>query len=574
MMEHVPTRIFKLTDFMDVATLQEIQDSFASVAHVRATISDAAGTVLTQSNPTRDFVERQNAIVRAEQEIPEAQKQGREYVAPIIVQGQKLGTIRMSLGRQASPIEDATVGRLAEKYGVDPKAVRLLLRQLVANPSARASAVQFVTMIANTVARLCFQEYELRQRFNELTTIYNVTMMLTEPRDLKKLLDRTVRAVCEVMDVRAASIRLIDREKDELVIKAVHNLSPQYLNKGPVRATSSEIDKVAWGPRGYELVLDMQADPRVNYPEEAQREGIVSMLSVGMRYKGRPIGVLKVYTATERHFEQYELDLLKAIAAQASAAIENTRLLEEKLASEAVERQVRMAADVQQRMLPSGPPNLPGVDVAYTYIPCFDLAGDFFDFIELPDQNFGIVIADVSGKGVPASLIMASVRAALRAQVDNVYYLYEVVRRLNTMLWRDTKPTEFVTLFYGVLDVRNKRLTYCNAGHPPALLQRFGVISELPTDNTVLGIDPDMPYTQNVVDLQSGDAILLYTDGLPDAMNFDHQTYGTERVHEAYKSSGGGKAQAVVDHLLWDVRRFAGMAPRNDDLTMIVMKID
>ncbi|MGC4033867.1 MAG: hypothetical protein QM754_19470 [Tepidisphaeraceae bacterium] len=124
-------------------------------------------------------------------------------------------------------------------------------------------------MIANTVARLCFQEYELRQRFNELTTIYNVTMMLTEPRDLKKLLDRTVRAVCEVMDVRAASIRLIDREKDELVIKAVHNLSPQYLNKGPVRATSSEIDKVAWGPRGYELVLDMQNDPRVTLPRRS-----------------------------------------------------------------------------------------------------------------------------------------------------------------------------------------------------------------------------------------------------------------------------------------------------------------
>jgi phosphoserine phosphatase RsbU/P len=419
----------KLTDFMDVSTLQEIQDSFAAVANVKATITDASGVVLTQAVPTPDFVARQNAIARAEDEIPEAHKQGREYIAPIIVQGQKLGMIRMAIGNAAPTLDDAALQKLAERFQIDGKHLRQIVRAVFTNPSARAASVQFVTMIANTLARLCYQEYELRQRFNELTTIYNVTMMLAEPRDLKKLLDRTVRAVCEVMDVRAASIRLISPEGDELVVKAVHNLSQQYLNKGPIRITSSEIDRVAWSPRGHEYVKNMATDPRVQYPEEAAREGIASMLSIGMRYKGRPIGVLRVYTAEERSFAQYEIDLLKAIAAQASAAIENTRLLEERWQTEAIERQIKMAAEVQQRMLPSDSPNVPGADLAYTYVPCFELAGDFFDFIDLPDQNYGMVVADVSGKGIPASLIMASVRAALRAQVDNVYYLYEVVRR-------------------------------------------------------------------------------------------------------------------------------------------------
>ena len=104
------------------------------------------------------------------------------------------------------------------------------------------------------------------------------------------------------------------------------------------------------------------------------------------------------------------------------------------------------------------------------YVPCYELGGDFYDFIPLPDDNVGLAIADVAGKGVPASLIMAAVRATLRAQVDNVYYLYEVVRRINQMVCRDTQPGEFVTLFYGVLDTRNKRFTYCNAGHPPGLI--------------------------------------------------------------------------------------------------------
>ncbi|HEY0007452.1 MAG TPA: SpoIIE family protein phosphatase [Tepidisphaeraceae bacterium] len=566
-----PTDNFKLTDFMDVPTLQEIQDSFAAVANVKATILDAQGEVLTQANPTRGFLERQDAIARAEQDIPEAQKLGREYLAPIIVQGQKLGMIRMAIS-QGQPIDDAAINRLSERFQIDAKAVRAVARQLTNNNSARAAAVQFVTMIANSIARLCFQEYELRQRFNELTTIYNVTMMLAEPRDLQKLLDRTTRAVCEVMEVKAASIRLVDHEHDELVIKATYNLSPQYLSKGPVRMKRSEIDQSAW-INGYEYVKSITSDPRVQYPEEARREGIASMLSIGMRYKGRSIGVLRIYTAEERVFEKHEIDLLRAIAAQAAAAIDNARLLEERLQGEAIERQVKMAAEVQQRMLPADSPNIPGVDVAYTYVPCFELAGDFFDFIELPDDNFGLVVADVSGKGIPASLIMASVRAALRAQVDNVYYLYEVVRRLNTMLYRDTKPTEFVTLFYGVLNARTRRFTYCNAGHPPALLLRNKEVTELPSDNMVLGIDPDQQYRQNVVDLQSGDAILMYSDGLPDAMNFEQQPYGKERVLSAFKSTAGHTVQGMADHLLWDVRRFVGLSNRSDDLTMVVMTV-
>src|SRR5204863_7721598 len=181
-----------------------------------------------------------------------------------------------------------------------------------------------------------------------------------------------------------------------------------------------------------------------------------------------------------------EIDLLKAIAAQCAAAIENARLLAETREAEALEKQVRMAVDVQQRLVPQKPPTLPGIDLAAVYVPCFELGGDLFDFIPLPYDNVGLVIADVSGKGIPASLIMATVRAALRAQVDNVYYLYEIMRRVNTMLVRDTKTSEFVTLFYGVLDARNRRLTYSNAGHPPPLLLRDGKITELSTDNMVL----------------------------------------------------------------------------------------
>jgi phosphoserine phosphatase RsbU/P len=336
--------------------------------------------------------------------------------------------------------------------------------------------------------------------------------------------------------------------------------------------SSAEIDKIALSPQGFEFVRNMTSDPRVQYPQESLREGIVSMLSVGMRYKGKPIGVLRVYTDQEQAFSPLKIDLLKAVAAQAAAAIENARLMTEARETENLEKQVRMAAEVQHRMIPQTPPIIPGVELASVYVPCHELGGDFYDFIPLPADNVGLAMADVSGKGVPASLIMASVRAFLRAQVDNVYYLYEVMKRINLMLARDTRSGEFVTLFYGVLDARSRRLTYCNAGHPPAIVLRKGKIIELTSDNMVLGVNPDEQYKQTLIDLQKGDLLLLYTDGVTDAVNFAGERFGRQRIIEAFQK-GGPTADAVAQNILWEVRKFVGLVRRPDDITMMVAKI-
>jgi len=580
----------ELTDFMDLPTLQEIQDSFAAIANVKATITDAEGNLLTQPTPTKEFLRRQRAIEEAEDDgaPPDSdspvdgqpagvsplspQRNGREYVAPIMVNNQRLGTIRMSAVRGGLDIDENRLAIFASRLQIDPKQLKTTVTNLLRNKNNRSAAIQFLFLLANAIARLCFQEYQLRRRIDELTAVYNVAMMLSEARDLQSVLQRTVAVVCEVMNVRSSSIRLIDQEKDELTIKAVNNLSLQYIAKGPVRLSKAEIDHEALSPKGFSYVKNMADDPRVQYPEESKREGIVSMLSVGMRYKGRAIGVLRVYTNEEKHFSQLEIDLLRAVAAQAAAAIENTRLLAESLEAEALEKQVKMAVDVQQRMVPQKAPQIPGLELASAYVPCYALGGDLFDFIQLPAENIGLVVADVSGKGVPASLIMASVRASIRAYVDNLFYLYEVMKRVNQMLCRDTKPGEFVTLFYGVIDIHNQRLTYCNAGHPPPLLLRDGKVIELQSNNMVLGIDPAEPYEQIVEPLAKNDLLLLYTDGLTDTMNFHNEPYGKQRLIESF-SHGGETAEAVAQRLLWDMRRYAGLTARTDDVTLIVAKI-
>jgi serine phosphatase RsbU (regulator of sigma subunit) len=566
----------RLTDFMDLPTLQEIQDSFAAVANVKATITDADGNLLTQPTPTREFLRRQKALAEDEETVVAdpaggPQKEGAEYVAPIIVNNQRLGTIRMTANGALAGIDEAKLAALAVKAGIEPRQLKSLATSLLRAKQSRPAAIQFLFLLANAIARLCFQEFQLRQRINELTAVYNVTMMLSEARDLNKVLQKTAEVVCDVMECKASSIRLVDAEKDELVIAAVHNLSPEYLNKGRIRLSTAEIDRIALSAKGFEYVRNMATDPRVQYPQESARERNVSMLSAGMRYKGKPIGVLRVYTDEERHFSPFQTDLLKAVAAQAAAAIENARLLAETIEAEEMEKQVRLAADVQQRMIPQAAPKLPKVDFASVYVPCYTLGGDFYDFIPLPDDNLGLVVADVSGKGVPASLIMASVRAALRAHVDNTYYLYEVIRRVNLMLCRDTRPEEFVTLFYGVLDARNRRLTYCNAGHPPGLLRRGDNLIELASDNMVLGVNPDEQYKQAVIDLKADDVLLLYTDGLTDAANFKGERFGRQRLNDAFHNAE--RAETVAQSILWDLRKFVGLSKATDDVTMIVTKM-
>src|SRR5439155_20815617 len=154
------------------------------------------------------------------------QKEGREYIAPIIVGGKRLGTIRMASNGTIAGLDDAKMHALGERFAIDAKKMRSLVTQLTRSRNTRPAAIQFLFLLANAIARLCYQEYQLRQRINELTVVYNLTMLLSEARDLPAVLRRTVQLVSDVMGTKAASIRLIDREHDELVIKAVHNLSP------------------------------------------------------------------------------------------------------------------------------------------------------------------------------------------------------------------------------------------------------------------------------------------------------------------------------------------------------------
>ncbi len=566
-----PLPPMKLTEFLDLATLQDIQDSLAMVAQVKASILDTAGTPLTQTTVSERFANRSAAIVAARKQKGDSNLD-QPFAAPIIVNDVKLGTIVMEPAK-AVPIKSSQITKLAKRLELPVEQVRAVIDAMnEEGMGQRTASVQFLYLLANALSRLCTQEMQLRQRIQELSALFNISTMLTGTRGLQQILDRITRGVAEALRVKSCSLRLLDEHRDELVIKSVWGLSEEYLKKGPVTVSMSPVERsVLAGETVY--IADMSRDDRVVYQEESKREGIVSSLVVGMLYKDRPIGAIRVYTAEAHEFTEFETKLLQSIASQAAVAIENARLQEEALEKDRLERQVQIAAEVQRRMMPMKAPKVPGLDIAALYVPCFELGGDFYDFIPLGDHSIGITVADVVGKGLPASLLMASVRAAMRAQADNVYDLDEIVSRVNKSMSLDMRSNEFITLWYGVLDYRNRQLTYSSAGHEPAILIRDGKMRELGTGGMVIGVDPEQRYDKEVVQLQKGDVMWIYTDGVPDAMNYAGDKFGKTRMRDSLMKYIGESAEQICRQMLWETRRFVGLNRRTDDTTIVVVKV-
>jgi len=570
-----------LTDFLDGDMLQEVQDSFTAIAGVRTTFLDADGRPVTVPTDTRRRVEGDLAfkqLIDADEDIA---GDGR-FTAPIVVEGQALGSIVIERKADATPVNEAMEQRLrglATRLGIDDPSLRDLLDAATdsgdgSREARAASSIQFLFILANAIARLCYDQYHSRQRVRELSALYRVSTELAGNRDLGQVLDTAARAAADVMQVRGVTIRLIERDEQKrevLRLRAVHGLSERYIRKGDPMLDESPIFREALAGQVVHIA-DMIEDGRVVYPVDADAEGLVSMLCVGLVYRGRHIGTLQLFTDERRHFTEFEVNLIRAIAQLLATAIENARLDAERNANRQVIRQLHLAADVQRRMLPAETPRLAGFDIAARYVPSYELGGDFYDFIDLGD-NLGITIGDVVGKGIAASLLMASVRASVRAYAQDVYDLDEIIARVNVALSRDTLPNEFATIWYGTIDPRTGRLTYCNAGHEPPLLLRDGEVFALDTGGMIVGVDPDESYEKGLWDLHPGDLLLLYTDGLPDAMDDQGRRFGRDVQERLLRECRGMHAHAALDHILKAQRKHTGSRRPHDDTTLVVVRV-
>lgn len=493
--------------------------------------------------------------------------------APIGDEELRVGTIVTGPSLSCEP-SDAQLRCVADEFSLSETQLaelRLALRPVP--PTDLQRATRFIQLLADVLGRLLVRVHNLQHREFELSAVHKLSHLLSRTQGLQVILDTIARQVCETMQVKAASIRLLNEQTNELVIKAVHNLSSRYLGKGPVMLNENPIDRAAFAGEAV-YVKDAGTDPRIRFPEHAQAEGIVSGLSVGMTYRGQTVGVMRAYTDHEHLFSAAESSLLRSIASQAAAAVINSRLYVEALEAERYQRQLAYAGDIQRRMIPQHPPVHPHIEFATAYQPSFEVGGDFFDFYVFRDSHeVGLSIADVVGKGIPAALLMASLRTAFRLYAYSVAEVTEIMTMINIHMTRETTTSEFATMFYGVFGEDGRTLTYSCAGHDPPLHCRKGHIRKLSTNDSVIGVNAGESYHKKSLALRKGDVLLFYTDGAADASNFGGKSFGRERLEDSLRRHAAAPASQIVHNIIWDIRRFVGLADQTDDITMVVAKI-
>lgn len=419
--------------------------------------------------------------------------------------------------------------------------------------------------------------------------IYQLSTLVAGRFSLQEALDRLAEAAVKITGTTACSIRLLDEDAGELQMRSTYGLSEEYRNKGEVSKNDTVI-KAAFA--GQAVVLDdMRVDDRVKYKQASIKEGLVSQLTVAMVFRERAIGVLRLYSPEPRRFDEDAIQLARAVASQCAVAITNARLYAEAIQGARVAEQMRVAGIIQRRMIPEYAPSMPGLDIAATYIPCFDLGGDFYDFFKTGDNRLVVVIGDVMGKGIPAALMMSCFRGAVRAYADSARsfraandahataeddktLVGKAIEKVNKMVCGECKDGEFITLFYAVIDTEKNTITYCSCGHEPTVLIRAGKITDLDKGGLVLGVDPEAEYEIGAVELKDNDCVLFYTDGLIDAADFAGEFWGRQRLLQTAKEFAGDSAEHVVRNILRFRRRFVGLASQIDDTSIVVVKAD
>jgi sigma-B regulation protein RsbU (phosphoserine phosphatase) len=248
-------------------------------------------------------------------------------------------------------------------------------------------------------------------------------------------------------------------------------------------------------------------------------------------------------------------------------------LLDRLSTGHAISEELNMARKIQLDLLPDRPPTPERCDIEIFYRPAREVGGDYFDFFNLPDRNLGLAVADVAGKGIPAALTMAGLKGNLEAYVQSIYSISEIMQKVNESSVLGEGDPIMTGLFYGVLDTDSGKLTYVNAGHnPPLLLKRDGAMRWLDRGGLILGLSAQVKYEHESVGMDSGDVLVLYTDGLTEAMDSDGREFGTERLKNVVGENRDLSAHQISSVILEAVNSHSADSPQSDDQTLVVLK--
>ncbi len=423
------------------------------------------------------------------------------------------------------------------------------------------------------VKRLETENTRLKRAVEELSVLNEVASAVASTLTLDEVVNLIVQKCVKHLRVEQGAVLLFDNQKHEegAALKTmVRKVESDY--KGIPYRLGDQI--TGWMLKNQEplVVNDLQNDTHFRVPTEAVN--MRSLMCVPLRLKGRMIGVLSVFNKRGREdLTENDQRLLTIIAAQSAQVIENARLYEEEQALAKIERELETARTIQTKLLPERPPTVPGYDIAAKSEPARSVGGDYYDFLKAGEDSTAICLADVSGKGISASLLMASIQATMRGQSIMQATVAERVARADKLLYASTESDKYATMFYAELEPESGKLRYTNAGHnPPVLISADGEQRLLDVGGPPVGLLPIATYEESSVEMQPGDLLLVYSDGFSEAMDLRLNEYGEDRLHEFAANHRTVSADTLLRKIIADVQEFVGEAPQTDDMTMIVLQ--
>ncbi|MCK5347730.1 MAG: SpoIIE family protein phosphatase, partial [Candidatus Heimdallarchaeota archaeon] len=366
----------------------------------------------------------------------------------------------------------------------------------------------------------------MKQEALEKNLLFDIGKKLSGSLSLNEVLKEILEHLKQAVDFTAGGIFIINNDNkdvDSIYTVGYENCTEEKIHLkigqglvGHVAETGEPV--IVPNVTTNEFYIDMYCNTK-------------SEICVPIKIGDRIIGVFNLESDKLNAYDNNNLNLLNAFASQAGISIERARLHEELLAGQKINEQLQIARDIQQSFLPKKKLNLTGYDITGENIPSGQVGGDYFDFIRIIDNQIGIAIADGSGKGIPASLLMASFRASLIAEIRNNFAIRTICKKVNRLLFESIQSGNFVTAVYGVLDTKNHVFTFANCGHDqPILLRASGEVERLSEGGPILGVTSDSEYEERPIYIGVDDIIILFTDGVVEVFNDAEEEFGEHRI--------------------------------------------
>jgi len=407
---------------------------------------------------------------------------------------------------------------------------------------------------------------QLDKKVQELNTLFEIGQELNSTLDREKIVSLLIYAIMGELMVNRSYVFL---KEDGHFKLASHR-----------GARGEATDLEVMQGKGFLKSLGRISSPiLVNETELTRNLKVMQRLGLAMaapmRIQEETKGVIVLGEKINRQsFTPDDLEFIATLSNLAMTSIENARLFEETLEKQRIEEELSIAREIQQRLFPRTYPELPGFEIFGINLPSRQVGGDFFDCIVLDPEHVAITIADVSGKGIPAALLMSNLQAGLHSLIAPHADISQMMVKLNNLIYAHTTFDKFITLFYAEVDIKEKSMIYVNAGHnPPYISSSNGELRTLETGGLVLGMMPNMKYEIEKVPLKCGDMLLLFTDGVTEAVDINRKQFEEWRLEKLLSRRRNLSGRELIDKVISELNAFSKGAPQADDITMLALKV-